>query len=502
VKRPRDITIKRNKEISLPKVIDSEVNLLELPFFALNRKNLSKKLETEYRSIRKRGDKKKEIVWNVSANPKYGYPGPFDREVHKVIEQIISEILKEEGEIKNPMPFSIYDLCNRMGITSSGGDNYRRIKKALERIRMTGIKSERAFYHKGEKKWVSTVFGLYDVIIFRGERLENGSIAETNLLYLGDIYLQSLNSFNIKPIDYTYWRSLKSKIASRLYEILGVKFYGIRNKKEDHIRYKYSTLCQLLPITRKKYISMAKQQLNPSNDELKETGFISKYEWSETRRKNWIIYYWPGERAKEEMKRAKIRIVDLQTEEYLPEPKRGLGNFSQEQNDLINKLAKLNISRITAEGLIINYDQQLIEKWLKAIHYAKAEDKAAYLVKAIRENWQFPEEYLKEKREEQRKEEEEKIEYIKIKTKEEENKKRREEIKKIEQIYNSLDSLQQEEIRKETENRLPEFWKEKFNKVRGKVEISMLLGVVLKEKRREIIKEWIKEGKIENINSK
>ena len=56
------------------------------------------------KEIVKRGDQKIEIVWNVSANPKYGYPGPFDREVHKAIEQIISEILKEEGEIKNPIP--------------------------------------------------------------------------------------------------------------------------------------------------------------------------------------------------------------------------------------------------------------------------------------------------------------------------------------------------------------------------------------------------------------
>jgi len=52
-------------------------------------------------------------------------------------------------------------------------------------------------------------------------------------------------------------------------------------------------------------------------------------------------------------------------------------------------------------------------------------------VKAIRENWQFPEEYLREKKEEQRKEEEEKIEYIKINIQEERNKKRQEEIKKI-----------------------------------------------------------------------
>ena len=93
-------------------------------------------------------------------------------------------------------------------------------------------------------------------------------------------------------------------------------------------------------------------------------------------------------------------------------------------------------------------------------------------MKAIRENWQVPEEYLREIKEKQQREEEEKIEFIKIKLKEEENKKRREEIKKIEQIYNSLDPLQQEEIKIETENRLPDFWKENFNKerVKGKKE--------------------------------
>ena len=121
---------------------------LVFPFFALERKD--KRLKTEYRGITKREDPKKEKVWNVSANPEYGYPGLFDREVHKVIEQIISEILKKDGEIKNPISFSIYDLCNRMGITTSGGKNYRKVKEALERIRMTGIKSEGAFYHKGK----------------------------------------------------------------------------------------------------------------------------------------------------------------------------------------------------------------------------------------------------------------------------------------------------------------------------------------------------------------
>ena len=42
-------------------------------------------------------------------------------------------------------------------------------------------------------------------------------------------------------------------------------------------------------------------------------------------------------------------------------------------------------------------------------------------MKAIRENWQFPEEYLREKREEQGREEEKKTEYIKKKLQEEMN---------------------------------------------------------------------------------
>ncbi len=247
---------------------------------------------------------------------------------------------------------------------------------------------------------------------------------------------------------------------------------------------------------------MAKQQLNPGNDELKDTSFISNYEWSENGRKDWLIYYWPGERAKEEIKRAKTRIVDLQTEEYLPGPKRELENFSQEQNDLIDKLAEANVSRITAEGLIINYDQQLIEKWIEAINYTKAEDKAAYLVKAIRENWRVPEGYLKKEEGAREREEQEKISITREKRKEEEDKKRQEENERLESIYNSLDPSQQKEIRVEVENRLPEFWKVQLNKERIKGETSKMLEVVLKEKRREIIKEWIKEGRIGEINSK
>jgi hypothetical protein len=81
-------------------------------------------------------------------------------------------------------------------------------------------------------------------------------------------------------------------------------------------------------------------------------------------------------------------------------------------------------------------------------------------------------------------EEEEKLEFIKIKQKEEENKKK------------------QEEIRIETENRLPDFWKVQLNKYKIKRKPSKLLEVAIEEKRREIIKEWIDSGKIKKLKTK
>lgn len=52
MKKSKEVSIKSNNKIILPKIIKSEVNLLVFPFFALERKD--KRLKTEYREITKR----------------------------------------------------------------------------------------------------------------------------------------------------------------------------------------------------------------------------------------------------------------------------------------------------------------------------------------------------------------------------------------------------------------------------------------------------------------
>ena len=55
---------KEDQEISLPKIINSEVNLLVFPFFVLDRKERRKRAKIEYKDVVKRGDKKIRFIKN------------------------------------------------------------------------------------------------------------------------------------------------------------------------------------------------------------------------------------------------------------------------------------------------------------------------------------------------------------------------------------------------------------------------------------------------------
>ena len=72
-----------------------------------------------------------------------------------------------------------------MGINESAGKNYRMIKKALERIRTTAIKSVGTFYSKEGKQGVDDNFSLYNRIAFKGKELPNNEISDDNYLVLG-----------------------------------------------------------------------------------------------------------------------------------------------------------------------------------------------------------------------------------------------------------------------------------------------------------------------------
>jgi Replication initiator protein A/DnaA N-terminal domain len=378
-------------------IIRSEVNFLRLPFFALSDSDVRKRTETEYKDVIQRGDQRLEIQWNVAAHPKYGYPSPFDRKVHRAIEHIISEI---KPPIANPIPLgSLASLAKLIGLQVSKrgaapGWFYDQIREAILRIKHTAIESRGAFYHKDKGKRILDSFSLYERAVFVGEELDNGEIADTNYLYLGSWYLENINSRYVKPLDYTYYRTLQRPISARLYELLGVKFSG-----SPFINYRYSKLCQLLPVTQYKYLSKAKEKIEPAHQELIRTGFLDNVKWEKVKDDphDWYVNYWAGERAKKEIQQARKQGVlppldDLQLEQ--PTATSTPQQVGDDVNDLVVALQNFGISKKTAKRLAKNHPEQDVFEKLQLVQWLVdtksplvSKNPQGFLVKALDEGY-------------------------------------------------------------------------------------------------------------------
>ncbi|MGC9219489.1 MAG: hypothetical protein ACP5G8_08875, partial [Athalassotoga sp.] len=109
------------------------------------------------------------------------------------------------------------------------------------------------------------------------------------------------------------YNTLKKPMATRLYEILGVKFFALfQNEKSSRsIKFSYELLCDLMPVTKQKQISLIKQQFLPSLEKLKSTGFLSNFE-IENENEKVYIYFYPGPRALDEFKRFNSKLSNVE----------------------------------------------------------------------------------------------------------------------------------------------------------------------------------------------
>lgn len=267
-----------------PQFTLAEVNLLTLPMFTLEKQPVGGTISVRLRQ----GDHF--LIWKVAPHPEFGLPRPRDRLVHRAIEGL----LLEEHPIPKEFKFSIFEVLKRLKWPQDGR-NYRQVRQALRRVSTTSIEAQHAFAIKTPEgrriQEITPLFTLYDVV-FKGEHYRGRVLREANLLLLGELYYRSLIHSYVKPLDWDYYLEL-IPLAQRLYELLGVKFFGLRGKRA--LRYNYRTLCQLLPIRPQRYPSKAKQILEPAHKQLLETKFLSRAEWEITER-GWYLHYEPGAR--------------------------------------------------------------------------------------------------------------------------------------------------------------------------------------------------------------
>jgi len=386
-------------EITYPRIFHSEVNTILLPFFVLDKHSGSSTIE--YSGMVEEKNRIVKFKWLVSAPPPYTLPTAFDFQVFRAVEELISKMNKP---VQNPVNFSLYELCKLMRVKPCKV-NYQRIRESLEKFTSLFLKSENAFYLKEEKRRITTevAFHFYDMCIFVNEKLPDGTIADTNYLWLNPFYLSNINNNYVKPFDSDYYWSLRKPLIKRLHEVLSVKFYGMPDLNIP-LKLRYMGLCDLLGIKPQRYLSKAKNILSSAHEELIKTGFLKSARWEKRGKKpeTWFILYTPGPRAIEEIKRAKGERMEL------PEPA-----LTDEQEIIVMALEARGVSYKIAKQLVLEYDQDKIRQVIEYTDWYrsqpnKVQNWGAYIAELVRDPDFSPSpDFRKAKAEEEEKEQEE-----------------------------------------------------------------------------------------------
>lgn len=264
----------------VPRFIKAEVNLLRVPFFALQTKGLRSLDGLECRGKVTRGDTTYDFTLKTSRNTATLYPGPLARKAHLALLSVANE---QGMPIQNPIAWGWRDLCRRMEIAGSGRDILQ-LKSAIESTAGLLIKSHCALYSKPDDRMIRNqedVLHLYDRVTFVGSELPGGGIADANYLWLSGWYLDNLNAYYTAPLDYELWRWLecRSPIASRLYEYLLPNFFS----GTPVFRINYEKLTQLLPVRPEKFRSKAREQLEPALKLLEMVSVLKATEWADSK---------------------------------------------------------------------------------------------------------------------------------------------------------------------------------------------------------------------------
>lgn len=260
-----------------PRTIAVEANLLRLPLFALHTKGLRSLDGFECRGRISRNGQTREFLFRTARSTATMYPGPLSRSAHLAFLSLVTEM---GLPMRNPITWTWYDLCQRIG-SSPSGRTIQRLKKAIEATAGLTLFSQDAVYSKPEGQPLQTrqATHLYDTVIFVNEPLPDGGVADTNHLWLSSWYLDNVNALFTAPLDHELWRFLdkQSPIASRLYELLLINFFN----KAPQFRINYGRLAQLLPMRPERYLSDAQRQLDPAFALLRQVRLTGAIDWRE-----------------------------------------------------------------------------------------------------------------------------------------------------------------------------------------------------------------------------
>jgi len=441
--------------LAIPQTLRTEFNFLKYPFFDLSGDSKRAKIEINESVVTDEGAFR--ILWRVSRNVESRFPGDFEKRVHRAVEQIINATPKP---ITNPLRLgSVYYVARLMGINADSGKNYQDIQRALKNIVKTSVEAEGTFQLKDSKvkKFINDTFHLYERVIFKGEALPTGEVADAIHLMLGSWYLQNINNNYVVPLDWRFYNELSGSITTRMYEFLSIHFFVALEKKREYYDVRYKEICEYFPLVRQYPAWKARKQLKQAHEWLTQAGYFARVEWRDlSESDDWMIRYWIGSRARTEYERNKTEVRQLgDTTRPIPMPERrrqrvieagrkdNTAPGTPESPVLHEMVTAWGFSSSTAQNLVKRYSEDRIKEVLSWASWARQEkpllikkNAIGWIRTALSEEWDKPP--------------------VGFESPEERATKKKQREKSAKQLRDAVDAQQKEEEWREWYNALPE----------------------------------------------
>jgi hypothetical protein len=234
--------------------------------------------------------------WKVSYNSEFGQPGPLAYKIDTLV------VNRRIDEAPRPLPEiiklgSLREICRDLGMTDH---NTEAIKAALHQNASAYITAKIRYRTKtGKERWGEIGYTRYSVV-FTGEILPDGKIADAVYLALNASYRDLLNHVEVRPLNYDYLMRLPPG-PQRFYELLSFQIYGALASGRPRAKMLYSDYCKYAPQVRYFDFGHVKKQMFKIHIPHRESGYIAKVEYQETTdtdgKPDWEMLYAPGPTA-------------------------------------------------------------------------------------------------------------------------------------------------------------------------------------------------------------
>jgi hypothetical protein len=272
-----------------------EKNLASLGFFTPSSKRLRNAQEKSFTVTTVVDGKRLEMKGTIIPSAKYGLPITADQDKWIALCNILTDLLRREGKVTNPISFTSADILRILHKHRHSGKNYREVEEWLDVLFSTTIFSEGVIYLANEKRRAKDRFRVLERAVTFGKELPDGKVADKNYVWFSDWQLQNINSNHLLPVDIEAYRQLKNHIAKALVLQLQVWLYATR--EEGIFEKRYDEICQILNIKQYQYLSLIKQTLAPSLDELEQFGYLADWKIEETSDgQNYKVTFYHGEK--------------------------------------------------------------------------------------------------------------------------------------------------------------------------------------------------------------